>query len=61
MAQISNEIIEGIDELNCDENISKTMKEVLNKELIYYKDKNKTKKEIIEEYKQIITNIAEED
>lgn len=61
MANFGKELAKGINELNCDKDISTALEKILDKELLYDKDKNFTQKDIREEYKELISNLSKED
>ena len=59
MVDLNNAFIDGISDLDCDENMEKFLKKILNYELILYEDKNNTQTTISEQYRSLIENFSE--
>lgn len=61
MVDLNNSFVEGISDLDCDENMAKFLKKILNYELSLNKDKNNTQSTILENYRSVIENFSEGD
>lgn len=61
MVDLNNDFIEGISSLDCDENMDKFLKKILDYELQLYKEKNNTQSKISEKYRSLIETFSEEE
>ena len=58
---LNNAFLEGIDELDCDEQINKFLKKILKYEFDLNKHRNQTQTDISEQYRNWIENFSEGD
>lgn len=61
MIALNKDFVDGISELECEENMDKLLNKILNYELELYKNKNNTTSKIQEQYREFIENFSEEE
>lgn len=61
MVDLNKAIIDGISDIDCDENVAKFLEKILKYELQLSDDKNSTKTKISQQYREWIENYSGED
>lgn len=59
MVELNKAFLEGISDLDCDENMGKFLKKILDYELILSDDKSYTQTDISEKYRALIENFSD--
>lgn len=61
MVELNKAFLEGISDLDCNENMRKFLKKILDYELVLNDDKSYTQATISEQYRTLIENFSDEE